>query len=112
MTLFGIKSCDTCRKARKWLDEQGISHEWRDLREDGVDRARLERWITSLGPDQLVNRRSTTWRGLNEGTRNQAMDADSCVDVLAEHPTLIKRPVFETGERVLVGFNETVREAL
>ena len=112
MTLFGIKSCDTCRKARKWLDGQGISHEWRDLREDGVDRARLERWIASLGPDQLVNRRSTTWRGLDEGTRKQAMGAESCVDVLAEHPTLIKRPVFELEDRILVGFNDAFREAL
>lgn len=106
MKVIGIKTCDTCRKARKWLDGQGIAHQWHDLREDGIERASLEHWITAVGPDRLVNRRSTTWRQLDETVRDQAMQAASCAAVLAEHPTLIKRPVFETGDRVLVGFDK------
>ena len=62
MIVSGIGSCDSCRKARKWLDEQGIEHDWVDLRETGVTTADLRRWLKAVGPDVLVNRRSTTWR--------------------------------------------------
>jgi arsenate reductase (glutaredoxin) len=112
MHIYGIKTCDTCRKARKWLDEQGKSYHWHDLREDGLDAALVRRWLDTLGPEALVNRRSTTWRNLDPAVRDKAMKADSAAAVLLAHPTLVKRPVFEQDGQVLVGFNAAVREVL
>jgi len=112
MIIYGIKNCDTCRKARRWLVESGRAHTWRDLREDGPDALTLRQWIERVGVDRLVNRRSTTWRGLGESDRIRASDPDGAASLLAEHPTLIKRPVFELGDRVLVGFDDSVKQAL
>ena len=111
MKIYGIKSCDTCRKARKWLAEQGIAAEWVDLREDGPAPGDLERWLDALGAEALVNRRSTTWRQLPEDQR-PAMDPVAARPVLEAHPTLIKRPVFERGGEVRVGFTPAVRDWL
>ncbi len=110
--VHGIGSCDTCRKARRWLEESGRAHVWHDLREEGIEAETLARWVEAVGPATLVNRRSTTWRGLDEDQRAQALDAAATARVLAEHPTLIKRPVFERDGRILVGFNAAVKEAL
>ncbi len=112
MKVFGIKSCDTCRKARRWLDEQGKEHQWHDLREDGLNEETLQRWLKAVGPDTLVNRRSTTWRGLDENEREQAMDPKQSIPILLAAPTLIKRPIFETAAGILVGFNADVRDKL
>ncbi len=112
MKIYGIKTCDTCRKARKWLDEQGIGYQWHDLREDGLDGVMVRRWLASVGADALVNRRSTTWRGLDERQRVAAMEEDGAVELLLGAPTLIKRPLIEQGERILLGFDAKVIEAL
>ncbi|MFP4209070.1 MAG: Spx/MgsR family RNA polymerase-binding regulatory protein [Wenzhouxiangella sp.] len=112
LTVYGIKSCDTCRKALKWLDEQGREYRWQDLRADGLTPDRLQRWMEAIGPDVLVNRRSTTWRTLGEIDRARVADHGQAIEVLLAHPTLIKRPVFAQDERVLVGFNATVRDSL
>jgi Spx/MgsR family transcriptional regulator len=112
MNVYGIKSCDSCRKVRRWLDEQGRSYQWCDLRDDGLDAATVQFWLDATGPDVLVNRRSTTWRGLSEMEQATVMDAETSAAVLVAHPTLVKRPVFVAGDRVLVGFGAAVREAL
>lgn len=112
MEVYGIGNCDTCRKARKWLEKSGYDYRWHDLRADGIDAPMLVNWIDSLGLDALVNRRSTTWRGLDEAERQLAMGIDTAPALLASYPTLIKRPVFDLGERVLVGFNDSVKHAL
>ena len=106
MKVYHLKTCDTCKKALKALAGQEVSAVV-DLRADGVDRATLERWLEAVGPDVLINRRSTTWRGLNEDER-----AGDPVDLLASHPTLIKRPVIEAEGEVHVGWTADVREAL
>jgi len=112
MKVFGIKSCDSCRKARRWLDERGSDYEWYDLRADGVESGTVQSWLRAVGPEVLVNRRSTTWRGLSETQRAEAMDTETAADLLVAHPTLIKRPVVVVDDRVLVGFGAEVREAL
>ncbi|TVR98168.1 MAG: Spx/MgsR family RNA polymerase-binding regulatory protein [Wenzhouxiangellaceae bacterium] len=112
MKVYGIKACDTCRKARRWLDEQGRGYQWHDLREDGLDEETLQRWLATIGPDTLVNRRSTTWRGLSESEREQAMNPKKSIPILLTSPTLIKRPIFETAAEILVGFNADVRDKL
>ncbi|MEJ8568938.1 Spx/MgsR family RNA polymerase-binding regulatory protein [Elongatibacter sediminis] len=111
LTVYGLKTCDTCRKARRWLDGNGIAYTWVDVRDDGVPEARLRRWAASETAADLLNRRSTTWRSLDDAERSRA-DSD-LAGLLGEHPTLIKRPVFERGERLLgVGFTAEIQAAL
>lgn len=103
IALYGIKSCDTCRRARKWLDNAGIDYSWVDVREDGVSRERLESWREALGDAALLNKRSKTWRDFNAHQR-AAAEADP-IPVLVAHPTLIKRPILETSRETLAGFS-------
>ncbi len=112
LKVFGIKQCDTCRKAMKWLEVEGRRFQWQDIREQPLSQAELAVWVKEIGPESLVNRRSTTWRQLGETKRVQAMDPEGAVELLKSHPTLIKRPVFRAGDHWLVGFNEAVRDSL
>ncbi|MBY5993929.1 ArsC family reductase [Ferrimonas balearica] len=103
MILYGIKSCDTVRKARKHLEQQGQAHTFHDFREAGLDAARLERWLTQVPYTTLLNTRSTSWRALDEADK-QDLDADKAKTLMLANPTLIKRPVLEAGDALLVGF--------
>ena len=103
LTVYGIKQCDTVRKALKWLDQQGIEHGFHDFRTDGLQTELLQAWLESEFAGKLVNRRSTTWRQLSEEQRQSGGEA--LLALLLEHPTLIKRPVFVTDQIVAVGFN-------
>ena len=111
LTVWGLKTCDTCKKALKWLADAGIAHEARDVRADGVPAAELARWIDVVGWEALVNRASTTWRGLDDADK-EGLDTARAKDLLAAHPTLIKRPVFVAGETVIVGFRDAQKQAL
>ena len=102
-TLFGIPNCDTVRKARKWLDDQGLAHEFVDLRADTPSARKISEWLLAVGPERLVNRRSTTFKRLSEGD-NAALKGGDTVSVLQAQPTLIKRPVLEWNNAVSVGF--------
>ncbi len=102
ITVYGIPNCDTCRKARRWLDERGADYRFHDFRKDGLDRATVAAWLAELGADVLVNRRGTTWRQLPEDDR--AKLETNAADLLVAHPTLIKRPVFDLGDSRQVGF--------
>lgn len=110
LTVYGLKNCDTCRKARKWLDSKGIEHAFRDVRADGVSEKDVARWATAAGVDTLLNRRGTTWRGLSAA--EQAKGGKDAVALMAAHPALIKRPVFEAGGTVIVGFGAAEQKAL
>jgi Spx/MgsR family transcriptional regulator len=103
LTVYGIKQCDTCRKALQWLAQAGIEHRFHDFRVDGLQASLLQRWLNSLFSDKLINRRSTTWRQLTDEQRQ--FEGDKMLGLLLEHPTLIKRPVFVTHDIVAVGFN-------
>jgi len=103
-TLYGIPNCDTVRKARRWLDEHGVAYAWHDLRADGLDAARVARWLAAVGDATLVNRRGRTWRALPENAR-EGLDTTALHALLVREPTLIKRPVVEDGDDVLVGFD-------
>lgn len=111
ITLYGIKSCDTVRKARRWLDQHDIEYQYHDLREDGLSKARAKAWLTTLGQQVLVNRRSTTWKSLST-ERRESMDDGEAVKALLEHPTLVKRPVLDTGSEIHVGFTPGQYQAL
>src|SRR5699024_5258772 len=95
--------CDTCRKARRWLDDNGIDHDYIDLRDDGVTKARIAGWLETHGNKTMINKRSRTWRDLDDNAR-QACETDPLPTLFA-HPTLIKRPILETGNTSLVGFS-------
>ncbi len=111
ITLFGLKNCDTCRKALKWVAGQGIEHRFLDIRADGISRGRITAWAGALGWQVLLNRRSTTWRRIPEAERAD-LDEVRAVALMAAHPTLIKRPVIETGTATLVGFTKDTEAAL
>lgn len=102
-TLYGIKQCDTVRKARKWLDQHAIDYRFHDVREDGIDTATINDWAKQVDWQTLVNRRSTTWKQLDASERD-ALAADNFVALLVAHPTLIKRPVLTHNDSCTVGF--------
>ena len=111
ITIHGLKNCDTCRKALKWLDEQGAAYQFLDVRKDGVNEADISRWVTAVGWETLLNKRGTTWRGL-EDEEKDSVDETNAATLMSTHPALIKRPVFEVGDCVIVGFKDEQRGLL
>ena len=108
--LVGLKNCDSCRNARKWLDAEDIVYQFRDIRDAPPSTDELQHWLSRVGPDQLINRRSTTWRQLSEVDRAQAAQPHAA-ELLHANPTLIKRPVIINGSSVTVGFIADVKQA-
>jgi len=105
LRIYGIKSCDTCRKARKYLADKNIEFSFHDLRDDGLDIQMLERWTQRIGWERLLNKQSLTWRKIPEVDRND-MSRDKALAAMIDNPTLIKRPVIETKKFIAVGFSE------
>lgn len=103
LTLYGIPNCDTVKKARTWLDAQGVAYTFHDYKKAGVDRAALEGWVDRLGWEPLLNRAGTTFRKLPDEERAD-LDRDRAIAVMLAHPSTIKRPVLVHGERLEVGF--------
>ena len=112
ITLYGIKTCDTCRKAMKALDAAGRAYDFVDLRADADMTALAPKWLAAVGTDTLVNRKSTTWRSLSDADKAKAESDAGAADLLAAHPTLVKRPVIESGGHVLVGWTAEVQKAV
>ena len=102
-TLFGIKNCDTIKKARNWLSEHDIEFQFHDYRIDGLERVQLEAWCKELGWEQLLNRRGTTWRKLPEEIKD-SIDESSAIKLMLDQPAMIKRPLLDTGTQRLLGF--------
>lgn len=107
LILYGIPNCDTVKKARQWLTDHNIAYHFHDFRKDGLSEQHVQRWLDALGLDTLLNRKGTTWRQLPETLRN-TVDASNAVQLLQAHPTLIKRPVLETGTQVICGFKPSI----
>jgi arsenate reductase len=105
ITLYGIPNCDTVKKARAWLNDQGVDYLFHDFKKAGVSRTMLEGWTSVVSWDALVNRRGTTWRGLPEARRDAVVDANSAVVLMMESPSVIKRPVLVASGKVHVGFS-------
>lgn len=102
-TLYGIKNCDTVKKARSWLDANSCDYQFHDVREDGLDKALVKQWLNALGWEQLVNKRSTTWKLLDPALRETMNDSCALAAIL-ENPTLFKRPLLATDQQFHVGF--------
>jgi arsenate reductase len=106
ITLYGIPNCDTVKKARTWLTAQGLAHQFHDFKKQGVPEAALDAWLAAAGWEKLVNRKGTTWRGLDEATRTAITDAASARALLLAHASVIKRPVVVWSDgAVTVGFD-------
>ena len=103
--IYGIKNCDTVKKARRWFTARDIAHQFHDFRKDGLTRAQLAGWIDELGLDVLLNRRGTTWRKLSDDQKARLME-QGAIDLLLEYPAMIKRPLFDFGNLRRVGFSK------
>lgn len=104
VTLYGIKNCDTVKTARRWLESHAIEYQFHDFRVDGLDQGSVQSWLAELGWETVVNKRSTTWKQLEKSLRDN-MDADIAKGAILENPTLIKRPLLDTGRERFVGFS-------
>jgi arsenate reductase len=102
-TIYGIKNCDTMKKARAWLDGQGAAYAFHDYKSAGIDRATLAGWVAEHGWETVLNRAGTTFRALPD-TDKTGLDADKAITLMLAQPAMIKRPVLDLGERRLVGF--------
>lgn len=101
--LYGLSSCDSCRRARRALDAAGLDYVFHDLRGDGIDRTRVDAWIEQVGLERLINRRSRTWRELEPGSR-ESLDDEGVRELLVSHPALIRRPLLATADgRIEIG---------
>jgi len=109
-TIYGIKNCDTMKKARTWLDQHGVAYDFHDYKAQGVERAKLQAWSRSLGWEKLLNRAGTTFRKLPEADKTDLSEAKAIALMLAQ-PSMIKRPVLETGRETIVGFKPEIYDA-
>lgn len=105
-TVYGIKTCDTVRKTLSWFKQKDIAFDFHDYRVEGIDKKKLEQWSTKLGWETLLNKKSTTWRSLTPDEQLAIKDKQSAITILLKNPTLIKRPVIENRDVLLVGFDE------
>ncbi|MDI1258342.1 ArsC family reductase [Aquabacterium sp.] len=107
LTVYGIPHCDTVKKARTWLAEQGLEFQFHDYKKQGVPADRLDAWIKAVGWEVLVNRQGTTWRKLDDAIKAGVNDADSAKALMLANASVIKRPVIEQdGQVKVVGFDE------
>lgn len=102
-TLYGIRNCDTVKKARQWLADHDVEYRFHDLRQDGLDATTVERWIKAVGWEMLLNRSGRTWRALPDEIRTGIAE-HSAIQLMLDAPTVIKRPVLHVGGAYLVGF--------
>ena len=109
--IYGIKNCDTCRKALKAFTAAELDHSYHDFRVEGLSSESLDQWMTAVGWEKLLNRRGTTWRNLSDEVKN-SVNETIARELMLENPTLIKRPVFETKDSVIVGFTKSEQALL
>lgn len=105
LKLHGIPNCDTVKKARAWLTERGIDHDFHDFKKSGVPVSSLAAWVEALGWERLLNRQGSTWRKLDEAVRASIVDAPSAQALMIANPSLIRRPVVASAGEVTVGFD-------
>ncbi|CAN7347581.1 ArsC family reductase [Mesorhizobium caraganae] len=110
ITMYGITTCDTIRKARTWLEGHDVPYRFHDYRAEGIDAGKLDGWVGKVGWEKLLNKGSTTFRELPDKDKN-GLDEKKAKKLMLAKPTMIKRPVLEVGDRILVGFKPEAYEA-
>lgn len=109
ITIYGIKACDTMKKARTWLESHGVAYHFHDYKTEGIDRAHLTRWCGEVGWETLLNRAGTTFRKLSDADKKD-LDQARAITLMLAQPSLIKRPVLQLAGKILVGFKPEVYE--
>ena len=110
ITLYGIPNCDTVKKARTWLDQNGVAYVFHDYKKAGIDQPRLETWVDELGWEAVLNRAGTTFRALPEADK-AGLDAAKAVTLMLAQPSMIKRPMLDLGGRRIAGFKPEIYAA-
>jgi arsenate reductase len=110
ITIYGVKNCDTMKKARAWLERRGLAYHFHDYKAHGINRAQLEAWAKRVGWEALLNRAGTTFRNLPEPAKNRLTKAKA-IALMLDQPSMIKRPVLELGDQLLVGFKPEIYSA-
>ena len=110
ITMYGIKNCDTIKKARNFLDNERVSYSFHDYKVSGVDKGKLEEWVMEHGWETILNRSGTTFKALDAGDKAH-IDADKAILLMSANPSMIKRPILDVGGRTIVGFKATTYEA-
>ncbi len=111
VTMFGIANCDTVKRAKTWLNEQGIAIDFHDYKKLGIDGATLRAWVDEFGWEPLLNKAGTTFRGLADEDKHH-IDEHKAIALMLANPSMIKRPVLDLGERRIVGFKPEMYEAV
>lgn len=111
MTLYGIPNCYTIKKARTWLEKHGLAYQFHDYKKEGITKTRLTQWCKELGFNALVNQRGTTWRNLPASVKEKLTQTNA-ITLMTENPSLIKRPVLDTGTKRIVGFDAQLYQLL
>jgi Spx/MgsR family transcriptional regulator len=111
ITIYGIKNCDTMKKARTWLESHGVAYRFHDYKAEGIDRAHLEAWCDAKGFESVLNKAGTTFRKLSDAEKAE-LDRNKAIELMLAQPSLIKRPVLETQGGLTVGFKPETYEAL
>lgn len=110
-TIYGIRNCDTMKKARAWLEGHGIAHDFHDYKQSGVSREMLSRWCAALGWETVLNRAGTTFRGLSEAEK-KGLDENRAVTLMLAQPSMIKRPILDIDGKLLAGFKPDIYEKM
>ncbi len=111
MIMYGIPNCDTIKKAKAFLDSNNISYEFHDYKKLGVNSALLKQWCDTFGYENILNRRGTTWRKLDEETK-ATINEENAILLMQELPSMIKRPLLDTGNKLVLGFDQSEYESL
>jgi arsenate reductase len=113
VTLYGIPNCNTVKQARDWLEQHGIDYRFHDFKKTGVDTALIDSWLPQVGLALLINRKGTTWRGLDDSQKAAATDRQQAIALMIASPSVIKRPVLSIGgNRTVVGFSTALYQEL
>jgi len=105
--LYGIPNCDTTRKALTWLKKKNIAFSFHDYKQQGISKQKLEEWCDKLGWETIFNKRSTTWRELSEAEQKKVINQNEAIKLMMGNNSIIKRPVIEFDDKLIIGFNET-----
>lgn len=104
--IYGIKNCDTMKKAFRWLEARNIPYRFHDYKKEGIDRACLEKWLDRFDMEELINRRGTTWKKLSDAEKESISDREGALKLIMANLSLIKRPLVETDKESFLGFDE------
>ncbi|MBB2149595.1 arsenate reductase [Pedobacter gandavensis] len=113
MIIYGIPNCNTVKKARTWLAEQGFNPLFHDFKKQGITVEKLDEWCSTFGWEKVLNKKGTTWKKLSPEQQGNVVDQNSAIEVLLNHTSAIKRPVVElNGKAILIGFDEAAYETI